>query len=155
MKKLFPIAIACLFALGTQAQNGTPPSPSSPLNQSQPKQEQVKKEPAQPAPAPDGPAPVLIESAGQSTPPSLHDGVMMSGGKMWVAKGGTTIIMTKEVTLDNGTKVATDGTCTTKDGKKLTLKNGEVMTKDGKIVKADAVKAADPKANGTNPAPAK
>lgn len=148
MKKLLPIAIACLFALSTQAQSTPASSPSSTTKatpaQSAPAttpSSTTKAAPAQVAPASERKAPETAASK------ASRDGVMMRDGKMWVIKDGKSTAMTAEMTMSNGTKVMTDGTYMTKDGKKMKMKNGESMRMDGELMKAETpAKAPEPKA---------
>src|SRR5438876_3912480 len=100
MKKLLPIAIACLFAISLQAQTSTNTY-------------------TKPAPA----APTQATPAKQAAPmqPASKDCLMMKDNKMWVMKDGKTTAMTSDMTLSNGTKVMVDGSYMTKDGKKMML----------------------------------
>ena len=131
MKKLLSIAIACLFAISTQAQNT--PANTSPSS--------AKTTPAQTSPT-------NAKQAQQATPAKAsHDQVMMRDGKLWVSKDGKTVPMTSDMTMSNGTKLMTDGSYTTKDGKKMKMKNGDSMNMDGQVMKSDMPKkAAEPKA---------
>ena len=62
------------------------------------------------------------------------DGIMMKDGKLMITKNGTTMPMEIEMTLENGTKVMTDGTYTEKNGTTLRMKNGDHMMMSGKIM---------------------
>lgn len=62
------------------------------------------------------------------------DHIMMLNGKMLVMKDGKTMPMEKEMTMKNGTKCMTDGTCIAKDGKRTMMKEGEMMDMDGKMM---------------------
>jgi hypothetical protein len=64
------------------------------------------------------------------------DHVMMQNGKMMVMKQGKLMPMEKDITLKNGTKFMTDGTCITKDGNKTMIKEGEMMDMNGKMMMA-------------------
>ena len=68
------------------------------------------------------------------------DCVMMKDGKMMVMKNGKTMMMKQDMTLGDGTKVMTDGTCMMKDGKKMMMAEGDVMTMDGKMMKPTTTK---------------
>ena len=46
------------------------------------------------------------------------DGVVMQNGKMMQVKNGQTTVLDQDVTMSNGTKIMTDGTCIKKDGSK-------------------------------------
>ncbi len=62
------------------------------------------------------------------------DGVMMKDGKMMMMKDGKMMAMENEVTLDNGTKVMTDGTCMDKSGKSMKMKDGDHLDMSGKMM---------------------
>ncbi len=62
------------------------------------------------------------------------DGYMMENGRMVQYKGGKATQLESTGTLANGTKIMSDGTYTTSDGRKMTLKNGEHLGMDGKMV---------------------
>ena len=64
---------------------------------------------------------------------------------MWVRKEGKATAMDKPMTLENGTKVNTDGTYTTKDGKTMKLQNGECLDKKGNLIKAGETKKEEKK----------
>jgi len=65
---------------------------------------------------------------------SHTDGVMMQNGKVMQMKNGQTTTLSKEVTLSNGTKITTDGTCIKKDGSKMMLKEGQHMDMSGNMI---------------------
>jgi hypothetical protein len=48
-------------------------------------------------------------------------------------KDGQDMAMDKDMTMENGVKVMTDGTVIKKNGKKKTMKDGDMMTMDGKM----------------------
>jgi len=112
MKKLLIVAVACIFAINSQAQNAPASSNTTPATKTQA-----------------APAPAKAEPAKQAS----KDGVMMKDGKMWMMQGGKTTAMDKEMTMKNGCKVSTDGTCTMKDGKSMKMKNGDWMDMDGNM----------------------
>jgi hypothetical protein len=58
--------------------------------------------------------------------------VKMKDGQKKVMHNG--IAITKEVTLDDGTKIKPDGTITKSDGTTTTLNEGQCMSKDGMVV---------------------
>jgi len=64
----------------------------------------------------------------------MMDGAMMKDGKMMVTKDGKSMIMEKDMTLTDGTKVMTDGKVMTPNGKVVMMKNGEMITMEGKIM---------------------
>jgi len=65
---------------------------------------------------------------------SKTDHMMMQNGKMVMMKDGKKMPMEKDITLKNGTKCMTDGTCIKKDGAKTKFKEGEMMDMNGKMV---------------------
>ena len=71
--------------------------------------------------------------AQDTTKTQMKEYIMMMNGKMMVMKHGMTMDLKSDTTLKNGTKVMTDGTVKTKDGKTMTLKEGECIYGDGKI----------------------
>lgn len=63
------------------------------------------------------------------------DGVMMSDGKMVMMKGGKPAVpMDHEMTMSDGTKVETDGTVKSKDGKVSHLRNEQMIMMDGHVM---------------------
>ncbi len=66
-----------------------------------------------------------------------HDCVVMKDGKMMMMHGSKTMPMTKEMTMTDGTKCLTDGTCLKKDGTKMTMTNGQCMMMDGSMTTMD------------------
>lgn len=67
----------------------------------------------------------------------MQNCLMMKDGKMMMMKDGKSMAMDKEMSLDNGARVMTDGTVMMKDGSKKTLKNGECIDMKGTIQRAD------------------
>ena len=63
-----------------------------------------------------------------------RDGVMMKDGKMMMMKDGKMMAMESDDTLDNGTKVMTDGTCMNKNGTTMKMKNGDHLDMSGKMM---------------------
>lgn len=55
----------------------------------------------------------------------------MKNGKLTMMHEGKEL--TADVTLDNGTRIKTDGTVVKKDGTKMTLKKGECVDREGKM----------------------
>lgn len=68
---------------------------------------------------------------------AAKDHLVMKDGKVMMVMAGKNMPLDKELTLNNGTKVAVDGTVTMKDGMKMTMKEGDMMTMDGEIMKND------------------
>jgi hypothetical protein len=71
---------------------------------------------------------------------NMKDCVMMEDGKMMVMKGGKTMQMDKDMTIQNGTMVMADGNVKWKNGKTAMLKNGDCVYMDGKMTKMDMSK---------------
>lgn len=71
----------------------------------------------------------------------------MVDGKLIVLFDGN--ILTSEITLDNGTRVKTDGTVVSKDGGRLVLKEGECIEQNGKVVEDPARKDIQQDNDGT------
>ncbi len=65
----------------------------------------------------------------------MKDCVMMKDGSMMIMKNGETMKMDKEMTMNNGTMVMSDGTVKMKNGKTMTMKDGDCMYMDGKMSK--------------------
>ena len=65
------------------------------------------------------------------------DHIAMQNGKMIAVMDGKIIPMDQEVTMKNGTKCMTDGTCTLMNGKKVLLKNGDMMDMNGVMLPKD------------------
>ena len=67
-----------------------------------------------------------------------EEGFEMMNGKMMMVneKTKTQTAMEKEITLNDGTKVMTDGKVTKKDGTSFALKEGESIWMDGSFMKA-------------------
>ena len=57
--------------------------------------------------------------------------VEMKDGKMMVVADGKTMPMTKEMTMENGTRCMINGEYIMKDGKKMKMKEGEMMDMNG------------------------
>lgn len=53
------------------------------------------------------------------------DGVIMKDGKMVVIKNGKIIMMSRDITFSNGSRVMSDGTVIQKDGSKKMTVEGE------------------------------
>lgn len=66
------------------------------------------------------------------------DGVMMKDGKMMMMKDGKASgAMTKDMMMNDGTKVMMDGSMMKKDGSKMMMKDGEMMDMGGKTMGGD------------------
>ena len=59
----------------------------------------------------------------------------MKDGKMYYLKAGKESLMSKEVTLKNGTVIMTNGVYKMKNGKEVKLTNGESLDENGKMGK--------------------
>ena len=56
----------------------------------------------------------------------MMDGAMMKDGKMMMVKNGKSMMMDKDMTMSNGTKVMKDGKIMMKDGKSTMMKDGQM-----------------------------
>lgn len=72
----------------------------------------------------------------------MKDCVMMENGKMMMMKAGTSMAMTQDMTMTNGTMVMMDGTVKHKDGTTAMLKDGQCIYMNGKM---GSMKMADMK----------
>jgi hypothetical protein len=62
----------------------------------------------------------------------LQNCMFVSGGKTYMVMNGKAMLMTKNMTMSDGTQCMADGTCVMKNGKKMKLKEGEgVDTSNG------------------------
>jgi hypothetical protein len=68
------------------------------------------------------------------------DGIMMKDGKMMITQNGKTTAMENEMTLENGTRVMTDGTYMDKNGSTMRMKNGDHMMMSGKMMSMKKLK---------------
>lgn len=78
---------------------------------------------------------VIGNSFGGDEKMTKKDHIMMKDGKVWVQQDGKVSELEKDLTLENGTVVKTDGTVTAKDGESMTLKNGDAINMKGKVLK--------------------
>ena len=62
------------------------------------------------------------------------DCVHMKNGKMMMMMDGKEMAMDKEMTMKDGSKVTTDGTHISKDGKTMKLKDGDMVMMDGTMM---------------------
>jgi hypothetical protein len=81
--------------------------------------------------------------------------IAMKDGKLWVMKDGKTTELTEAVTLNDGTKVNTDGSYVEKDGDRKNLKEGEAINwkgdvKDHQKIMKDIEKHKEKKAEKTS-----
>lgn len=67
-------------------------------------------------------------------PRGMESGVMMHGGQMMQMQDGKMAPMTSEMTMSNGTKVATNGQVTMSGGKTMMLKDGEGVSMGGQVM---------------------
>jgi hypothetical protein len=100
---------------------------------------------------------VQAQTTAKTTTPNLvqmkvdgrsHDCVVMQSGKMMMMKGGKTTPMTKDMTMSDGTKCLTNGTCLKKDGTKMAIKEGHCVMMDGKMTTMDKLMKTDKMTGG-------
>ena len=58
----------------------------------------------------------------------------------WKKIAESFVVMEKAITMDNGTKVMTNGSYVTSDGTKKKMKNGDCIMKDGSVTTVDKMK---------------
>ncbi|QKG52126.1 DUF6799 domain-containing protein [Hymenobacter sp. BRD67] len=63
----------------------------------------------------------------------MEDYVMMRDGKMMRMQEGKAMPLTETMTMNNGTKVMTDGNVMMADGKSMMLHDGQRVMLDGKV----------------------
>ncbi|NML67351.1 hypothetical protein HHL22_19285 [Hymenobacter sp. RP-2-7] len=63
-----------------------------------------------------------------------ESGVMMHGGQMMQMQDGKMMPMAQEMTMSNGTKVATNGQVTMAGGKTMMLQDGEGVSMGGQVM---------------------
>ncbi len=63
----------------------------------------------------------------------MEDCVMMRDGKVMRMKDGKTMPLTEPMTMNNGTKVMTDGNVMMAGGKSMMLHDGQCVMMDGKM----------------------
>ncbi len=74
----------------------------------------------------------------------LESGVFMQDGKMMTMKDGIAQPMTAPMTMNNGTKVMTDGSVTMANGKAMMLHNGQYVRLDGSVTNYGSMKDKKP-----------
>ena len=62
-----------------------------------------------------------------------EDCAMMMGGQMMRMQDGKKMAMTEPMTMNNGTKVMTDGNVTMANGQTMMLHNGQCVMMDGQV----------------------
>ncbi len=80
------------------------------------------------APITTGGAPMKTKNGEAAT-----DGIRILGTEAWVIRNGASERLTKELRLDNGTRVHPNGSVTLADGKPIVLKANQVLTLDGAV----------------------
>ncbi|RYD56925.1 MAG: hypothetical protein EOP83_21220 [Verrucomicrobiaceae bacterium] len=76
----------------------------------------------------------------------ITDGVVKKDGKVMTVRAGEKAELTSETTLSDGTKVATDGTVISKEGKKWSLKDNDAILNDGRVLLEGSIVVKDGKA---------
>jgi hypothetical protein len=67
---------------------------------------------------------------------SSRDGIVLSGTAVLVTRNGVSETLQKEIVLDNGTRVAPNGTVTPQGGAGFTLRPTQILMFDGRLVNA-------------------
>ncbi|HYD19933.1 MAG TPA: DUF6799 domain-containing protein, partial [Flavipsychrobacter sp.] len=79
----------------------------------------------------------FIAQADAQDKDKMKDGVKMKNGKVWAIKDGKKSEATREITLNDGSKVMTDGSVVMTDGTVKKLSDGDMVTMDGKWMDRD------------------
>ncbi|MGA2016334.1 MAG: DUF6799 domain-containing protein [Opitutaceae bacterium] len=74
-----------------------------------------------------------LTRAGEGAAAAMSNGIAMKSGQVLITKNGDTSVLKGEVTLNDGTKVSSDGTVTSPGGKTLKLNDGDSISMDGRI----------------------
>ncbi|MEK7952256.1 DUF6799 domain-containing protein [Luteolibacter soli] len=75
----------------------------------------------------------------------ITDGIVKKDGKIMTIHNGEKAELTSETTLKDGTKVMTDGTVISKEGKKWSLKDEDAILSDGRVLLEGSVIVKDGK----------
>jgi len=75
----------------------------------------------------------------------VTDGILKKDGKLMTVRAGEKSELTSEATLSDGTKVMTDGTVISKEGKKWSLKDNDAILSDGRVLLEGSIIVRDGK----------
>jgi hypothetical protein len=67
---------------------------------------------------------------------SSQDGITLSGTEIMVTRNGVTEKLTKEIKLENGTRILPNGSVISSSGTSVPLRPSQVLTFDGKVINA-------------------
>ncbi len=87
----------------------------------------------------------LIADDGTFQTRVVTDGIVKKDGKIMSVRAGEKSELTAETTLSDGTKVMTDGSVISKDGKKWSLKDNDAILRDGRVLLEGSVIVKDGK----------
>jgi len=73
----------------------------------------------------------------------VQDGIIKKDGKVMTVRSGEKSELAAETTLRDGTRVMTDGTVISKDGKKWSLKDNDAILNDGRVLMEGSVIVKD------------
>jgi hypothetical protein len=89
-------------------------------------------------------APAVTAPASKDVGISSRDGVTVSGTDTLVTRNGVTEKLSRELKLDNGMRVNSDGTVVTAEGGTFQLRPSQVLTFEGKLLNAPVTDTAAP-----------
>jgi hypothetical protein len=75
----------------------------------------------------------------------ITDGILKKDGKIMTVRAGEKTELSSEATLGDGTKVMTDGTVISKEGKKWSLKDNDAVLSDGRVLLEGSIIVKDGK----------
>jgi len=75
----------------------------------------------------------------------IKDGIFKKDGKIMTVRAGEKAELSAETTLTDGTKVMTDGSVISKEGKKWSLKDNDAILSDGRVLLEGSVIVKDGK----------
>ena len=142
MKKLILVFVAIAISAGAFAQAGSTDSKKSPQdvkntqnqnqqnNQQDLNKNQNQNQQNNPQDLNKNQIQNMQNNPGEKSNP---DGFIMQNGKMMQVKNGKTTNIERDITLTNGTKIKSDGSCVNKDGTKMTMKEGQHMDMSGNM----------------------
>lgn len=119
MKKLSLVITAVCLSIGVYAQTDTTGTPRDMNNSKMPPQTQENS---------------ATGTKSQTMIRQHPDGYMLKSGKVVMIKDGKVTTIDKDITLENGTTITTNGSILQMDGTKATLKEGEHIDLTGKMI---------------------
>jgi hypothetical protein len=77
-----------------------------------------------------------VKPTGDDVGISARDGITLSGTAVLVTRNGVSETLQKEIVLDNGTRVAPNGTITPNEGGGFSLRPTQILMFDGRLINA-------------------